>query len=1021
MFEGNAATGPDVERLITAIRQGDCALFLGAGVSIDSGAPNGRDLTGELAAEFLHETDTTYSLGQVAALVEALEGRKGLDEWLIKRLDGLSPSATLLEIPRYRWRAIYTVNFDTLIEDAYRQAPEAAQRLKVFYSDKDPLSSLGPDDVPLYKLHGSIDRAGTVDGHLTVTAEDIFVDGQNRRRLVSRLVDHLSDLTVFYVGFAREDPDFVQVMLQVKAAAGGLVDLRRAYALQPRFTEAEQKRWEQQKVTLLPSPASDFFSTLGSAGPPVVDVRVADEPEYAISKRRPPATASVIADVSRNFLIVDEQLNQAADAELFFRGATPTWGTVAAGMDARRDQADDVLEASLLDQGLDPGGTRLNVIHAEAGTGKSTALRRAGLELVRDWDRVVVELKPYGKLDFLALERLQQELNERLFVLVDNAPRLARELSEFLSAARAARARLTIIATARTNEWREVQNDFPLTATEEIELRPLSRDEIGRVIDALSANQALGLLAGLPREAQVRAFEERARKQLLVALREATEGKSFDDIIVDEYNNIPTEDGQRAYLLVAALHRFGILTRAGLLHRALGIPLADLAEHVFRPTEKVVIASEGREAGDFYYGARHPLIAEILVDRKMTVERIRVEYYETLLSQLDPGYPSDEEAFKLLSRSRNRDFLRDFSEASSRRAMMTELLRVDPTDPYAHQHAAILEMELGNLEAANQHLAKANELHPFDPTIKDTEGTLLRRMAEQADRLTTAESRYAKAEEIFRRNITRQPNTPFGYRNLAETYASWARRLGSDPRGAIYFGLSYAAIEEGLERIPGSEMLLQLQAKLEEEAGNIEGAREAFDAALARETVGIGTRFMAARLEERSGNPQRALALLEAGLATAGESPELHFRIARLLAELEPDRALDTRNHFEAALLGPVRKYLPRLTYAAYLFGQGDFEKARQQFAELENLQVPGAIRHRTHQFAFSGLRDRVSGRIVRVFPTYAWIEFGRGAAQVFWLWRSGSNAQPPQEGGTVTYQIGFTLRGPVAVDVRAE
>ena len=83
-------------------------------------------------------------------------------------------------------------------------------------------------------------------------------------------------------------------------------------------------------------------------------------------------------------------------------------------------------------------------------------------------------------------------------------------------------------------------------------------------------------------------------------------------------------------------------------------------------------------------------------------------------------------------------------------------------------------------------------------------------------------------------------------------------------------------------------MLLQVQAKLEEEAGNLDGAREAFDAALAREGVALGTRLMAARLEERAGQPQRALEILEDGLAAAGESPELHFRIARLLADSSP-------------------------------------------------------------------------------------------------------------------------------------
>src|SRR6202034_2000691 len=108
------------------------------------------------------------------------------------------------------------------------------------------------------------------------------------------------------------------------------------------------------------------------------------------------------------------------------------------------------------------------------------------------------------------------------------------------------------------------------------ELGTLSDAEIDRVLDTLESNEQLNALAALSRSQQHDAFTARAEKQLLVALREATEGAAFDDIIVNEYQHIPSDEAKRAYLYVAALHRFNLVTRAPVLHRALGIPLSEL-------------------------------------------------------------------------------------------------------------------------------------------------------------------------------------------------------------------------------------------------------------------------------------------------------------------------------------------------------------------------------------------------------------------------------------------------------------
>jgi hypothetical protein len=51
----------------------------------------------------------------------------------------------------------------------------------------------------------------------------------------------------------------------------------------------------------------------------------------------------------------------------------------------------------------------------------------------------------------------------------------------------------------------------------------------------------------------------RAGRQLLVTLREITEGRGFDEIVLDEYHHIPSLTARNAYLYVCSLFQFGYL------------------------------------------------------------------------------------------------------------------------------------------------------------------------------------------------------------------------------------------------------------------------------------------------------------------------------------------------------------------------------------------------------------------------------------------------------------------------------
>src|SRR3972149_8562629 len=92
----------------------------------------------------------------------------------------------------------------------------------------------------------------------------------------------------------------------------------------------------------------------------------------------------------------------------------------------------------------------------------------------------------------------------------------------------------------------------------------------------------------LPPEERRKFFILTADHQLLVALHEATLGKSFDEIILDEYNRIVPDEAKLLYLDVCTLHRFKVGVRAGLLSRVSGITLNLFQERLLKPLEHVI-------------------------------------------------------------------------------------------------------------------------------------------------------------------------------------------------------------------------------------------------------------------------------------------------------------------------------------------------------------------------------------------------------------------------------------------------
>ena len=224
---------------------------------------------------------------------------------------------------------------------------------------------------------------------------------------------------------------------------------------------------------------------------------------------------------------------------------------------------------------------------------------------------------------------------------------------------------MTFVVSERLNEWSAATERHPLTPDTDYELRGMSNEEAASLLDKLGSAGELGALAALSRDEQLRRLVDRAGRQLLVGLREVTEGRDFDDIIEDELISIPRDSARRAYVSVCTLFQFGIPIRAGVLSRTTGVAFEDFGAHILQPASRVILDAQRGPREQPVYAARHSVIADVVFRRAFRTSRERTEQVKRLLQNLDYGYRDDRRAFMRLISSR---WLRDVGIDGAERA-----------------------------------------------------------------------------------------------------------------------------------------------------------------------------------------------------------------------------------------------------------------------------------------------------------------------------------------------------------------
>ncbi len=193
------------------VMAGAAALFVGAGLSRPAGYVDWKKLMREIADDLGLQVDKEHDLVAVAQYHQnERQSRTKLDEQLIHEFTkDAKPTQNHRLIAQLPIQAIWTTNYDTLIEDAFRTEHK---HVDVKISPENVAQSRPGIDSVIFKMHGDVSLP-----HEAVLTKDDYETYHVKRQLFTiRLQSDLITLSFLFLGFSFTDPNIDYILSRIK-------------------------------------------------------------------------------------------------------------------------------------------------------------------------------------------------------------------------------------------------------------------------------------------------------------------------------------------------------------------------------------------------------------------------------------------------------------------------------------------------------------------------------------------------------------------------------------------------------------------------------------------------------------------------------------------------------------------------------------------------------------------------------------------------------------------------------------
>ena len=1001
--------------LAGALETGNAVLFVGSGIghymvnAKGETMPDGAELGRRLATKLKLDVGGESSLSKVAQLAEIRVGRSRTVRAVAELFEGYEPDEEARWLFSLTWKAIYTTNYDGYIERCYEMSPDAQQNPVVMATNSDVRSWLPSHEIPIVHLHGALGDISQRD-KILLTQQDYATYRSQRSMLFNLFKTQYADTPILYVGYSNEDSNWAQVTSELREEfAPGLPPT--SFRLTPETTDLDRELLKHEGIETLDGVLADLRGAIWAR---FGDLRVKPANLDGLRANIPTQLHDLFenhpAPLAR-LLVSWEYVNQAdfgvtPNTSSFHLGNRANWGVIGNGINFERD-----VEKAVLDDIRDfytssPSGVRVAAVLGSAGYGMSTLLLAVAAWYVRDNASTVLLLKPGALVTDGDIEFAARHLSGPVVFLVDDAADHASDLTVARNVLRASSLPAYFLLGERLNEWRQLRSSISAV---EFQIQPLSDNEIDLLIESLERTSGLGKLGDLTPALRFSAIKKRNQQELLVTMREVTEGKSFDAIIEDEFRGITNEAAADIYALIAAFSRVRALARDALVGDALGLRITDLYRLLSEELEGIAIW----ETVDFARGieglrARHQIIADIVWDR--CLDRVRRERLMIAAVQsLNLTYGIDVKAFEQFTRD---DYAIDSLQTFDAKTRFFEAAaRKDPGNAFVKQHYARMLRREKRYDLALAQIDSAVKQLPHQRSLRHTRGIILRDMALDSTSRDVGRRWLAQSEAALEEAIGMNQRDAYGYTSLAELYLEWGQKSPDERESVDYLAKAQETLIRGMTNAAVLEGLYVVESRIHKFLGDTPARIDALRSALDQSPTSAIVRFLLGGALSFDGQIREAVVVLHDGVEAHPDDSRLAMAYALALRAEEREYAQSIAPMSLTTLAG-FRDPAFVATYGGMLAMDGQLESsdAVWKAAKQRNFSVEDQKRI-FYKPTTDGEPVVLTGEVSAATATFAFISVA-SFPDVFCPGNR-IGARTLRKGDRVRFQFGFSALGP--------
>jgi len=697
------------------VEHGVAILFTGAGFSMaarDAGGqflPSGVRYAQELWS--LCYADEPYDGSTLQDIFERAQRHhnRALNESLKTRfaVDSASLPGWYSVWHEFPWLKAYTINVDDL-ESAVERRTKLPRPVRTVSAlrEKTPPSAERLDFIHLNGV--------AADGDEWVT----FSTDQFAKRLArdepfyAQLAAEMLTRPIVFVGSPLDEPLLWQhIQMRETRARGAESELRpKSFLISPSLNRARADKLRDYNVVWVNATAEAFATSV------LESLRPAAERGLATLRS---ANAAEVGD-ERNIVQVATASTESYRRTEFLLGEEPSWADIRNGRAITRDEdlarLDDLSRRAML-RPASPDSVPVVAITGTAGCGKTTLLMKIALRLHAEGNRVAW-IGAEASVAPGALARYYRGSGRPPIVIIDDAGRYGSQLVPTLhDVVSSDDVRMVILGVRSYHEgWMGTPGARKL-AVERQHIGRLTDGDIDRLLGALEREKRLGELRGFDQTRRRTAFRERADRQILVALLEATSGERFEDKVIGEWQSQePVEQYVYALLALATANGYYVLREEVLLACSGGTRELDALQKLHRSH---LLAQDDAQR----YRVRHRVIAETLLEelseRGTQLERLVIGLCRALAMRTSVGESRGSPRKRVLKRLLNHNgLLRLLDDTDAARNVYAQLENHLDGDYHFWLQRGCLELEDGDIRHAQNFIEQAVAMNSADPLVE---------------------------------------------------------------------------------------------------------------------------------------------------------------------------------------------------------------------------------------------------------------------------------------------------------------